>query len=534
METPTAKIIKYAEAVNESIKSFLTEESRILSMFKSYDDALGRLLALEATIRNFKKVESEVAEIMMNYDFSRPLDLKPVIDHCGKLNEILIIVSKISKESESLSKLPGRYGICTELDKCKSLSQYIAESMGLKEIEKVLSTATSQLNKLRQIRITFDEECRVDKEIKNFISQNKNLLLNYTALYDNLMILCNRFPKEPVADITYVKSRIVKLRDLDVLFKNLKVMVQEVTQKLSPRAESRFGADTELDECNRLLQYCTNTMSHDEVEAMTLKISNRLKSVEKIKIEIQKDDAVHGEIVRLINHNSTLLSNYPAFNKELNSKFVLNIPDNRDSAINEVQCRINNLKAINELFVQLQSSVSDISRYANRFGVKAVCTNAQMIISKGKPSLTYSVFPKAKGLISKTLSEISIIKSSFDKEQQDAEAFFKSLSRGCPELWREDVQSLCTQLKSILDRGIRYLDFDMSVFVNRRNLAEQQRFDDIEKKVRQKPWLKRDRYKEDLDRLKNKSLTRSQFMEAIADIESGRGWITKLYELIMY
>lgn len=295
----------------------------------------------------------------------------------------------------------------------------------------------------------------------------------------------------------------------------------------------RYGLVSTVNSCLEFTKYCADTMKVCEVDKAISKSSTLLKRLQLIIDAFQKEDNLLKEIKLLLKENKPLLSNYPAYENELNI-FLKSYPHENNVDMQYIKQHLQDLSTIDKKFVELRKEVEFIKKYVDRYGKKNIESKASIILEQGTKNLVYSDLYRVNEFLDKVLKRIAELKNEFQKEEKGLLTLYNELQANVVDIWQEDSDALCMYIKQILDKRTCYVDFSTDDIMRKRDSAIQKKGSDIQSVIAKYNWLKRKRYQQQILTLRRIGISYNKFIQGIDDIKSNRSFFTKIYELIFY
>ncbi len=294
----------------------------------------------------------------------------------------------------------------------------------------------------------------------------------------------------------------------------------------------RYGLSVTVNDCVAFTRYCAERMSIGDADKAMTVASRLIGRLQQVIYSFQKEDATLQSINRLLKEQSRLLQSYPLYEKEIRT-YLSGYPHGNNADIQYVKQHLADLATIDARFNALVQGVADISTYADRHDKRQVEQKARQFISAGHKNMVYSDLARANELITKLLGRINDVKNEFRQEERSVSEFYRELNAGTADIWTEDSAEICSYLKRIMDRGTCLSVFSMDDIMKKKSAAVEKKRRDIQDMIIKYPWLKRDKYRQQIDNLTGSGTSYRRFVGGVEDIKNGRSLFTKLYELII-
>lgn len=294
----------------------------------------------------------------------------------------------------------------------------------------------------------------------------------------------------------------------------------------------RYGLSVTVNDCVAFTRYCAERMSIGDADKAMTVASRLIGRLQQVIDSFQNEDATLQSINRLLKEQSRLLQSYPLYEKEIRT-YLSGYPHGNNADMQYVKQHLADLATIDARFNALVQGVADISTYADRHDKRQVEQKARQFISAGHKNMVYSDLARANELITKLLGRINDVKNEFRQEERSVSAFYRELNAGTADIWTEDSAAICSYLKRIMDRGTCLSGFSMDDIMKKKSAAVEKKRRDIQDMIIKYPWLKRDKYRQQIDNLTGSGTSYRRFVGGVEDIKNGRSLFTKLYELII-
>lgn len=318
---------------------------------------------------------------------------------------------------------------------------------------------------------------------------------------------------------------------LPVIEQKIATMSQMAGTMVNKRPD-RYGLSATVNDCVAFTRYCAERMSIGDADKAMAEATRLIGRLQQVIDSFQNEDATLRNINLLLKEQSRLLQSYPLYEKEMRT-YLSGFPHGNNADIQYVKQHLADLATIDARFNALVQGVADISTYADRHDKRQVEQKARQFISAGHKNMVYSDLARANELITKLLGRINDVKNEFRQEERSVSAFYRELNAGTADIWTENSAEICSYLKRIMDRGTCLSVFSMDDIMKKKSAAVEKKRRDIQDMIIKYPWLKRDKYRQQIDNLTGLGTSYRRFVGGIEDIKNGRSLFTKLYELII-
>lgn len=318
---------------------------------------------------------------------------------------------------------------------------------------------------------------------------------------------------------------------LPVIEQKIATMSQMAGTMVNKRPD-RYGLSVTVNDCVAFTRYCAEKMTIDDADKAMAEATRLIGRLQQVIYSFQKEDATLQSINRLLKEQSRLLQSYPLYEKEIRT-YLSGYPHGNNADIQYVKQHLADLRTIDERFDALGQVAADISGYADRYNKRQVEQKIRQFIEAGHKNMAYSDLPRVNEMIMKLLSHVNDVKNKFRLEERNVSEFYRELNAGTADIWTEDSAEICSYLKRIMDRGTCLSGFSMDDIMKKKSAAVEKKRRDIQDMIIKYPWLKRDKYRQQIDNLTGSGTSYRRFVGGIEDIKNGRSLFTKLYELII-
>lgn len=391
---------------------------------------------------------------------------------------------------------------------------------------------------------TFSES--INSSITTFLIEENKVNITIQGVRDFIVYLQKQFSN--ISKYKSIESDIIKYletydfkqeKNFDDIKNCCNVLprIEENILQLGQMAKSvkkrpnRYGLVSTVNSCLEFTKYCVDKMKVCEVDKAISKSSTLLKRLQLVIDAFRKEDDLLKEIELLLKENKRLLSNYPAYENELNL-FLTSYPHENNVDIQYIKQHLQDLSTIDKKFVELRREVELIKKYVDRYGKKNIESKASIILEQGTKNLVYSDLYRVNEFLDKALKRIGELKNEFQKEEKGLQVLYNELQANVVDIWQEDSDALCMYIKQILDKRTCYVDFSTDDIIRKKNSAIQKKGSDIQSVLAKYNWLKRKRYQQQILTLRRIGISYNKFIQGINDIKSNRNFFTKIYELI--
>lgn len=295
----------------------------------------------------------------------------------------------------------------------------------------------------------------------------------------------------------------------------------------------RYGLASCVKSCVDFTRYCTEKMTMGDIDKALNESSTLIQRLRQVIDAFRKEDDLLKEINLTLKEHKPLLQNYPAYEKEL-KVFLAHYPHENNVDMQYIKQHLHDLLAIDKKFSEIKKAIELISKYADRHNKKQIESKSRTILEQGTKNLVYSDLYRVNDFINKALQRIEDVKKDFRNEERIVQSHYKELQANTVNMWKEDLDHICTHIKHILDKGTCFVDFSVDDLIRKKNSAIQKKSSDIQYIYSKYHWLKRKRYQQELLNITRIGISHSKFIEGINDIKANRSFITKLYEFIFF
>ena len=294
----------------------------------------------------------------------------------------------------------------------------------------------------------------------------------------------------------------------------------------------RYGLSATVNDCVAFTRYCAERMTIGDVDKAMAEAARLIGRLQQVIDSFQKEDATLQSINRLLKEQSRLLQSYPLYEKEIRT-YLSGFPHGNNADMQYVKQHLADLATIDARFNALVQGAADISSYADRHDKRQVEHKVRQFIDAGHKNMVYSDLARANELITKLLGRINDVKNKFRQEERSVSAFYRELNAGTADIWTENSAAICSYLKRIIDKGTCHANFSQADLREKRNAAAEKKRRDIQAMYMKHPWLKRNKYRQQIAALTGPGASYRRFVGGVEDIKNSRSLFTKLYELII-
>lgn len=310
------------------------------------------------------------------------------------------------------------------------------------------------------------------------------------------------------------------------------VQMSQMAGTMVNKRPDRYGLSASVNDCVAFTRYCAERMTIDDADKAMAEATRLIGRLQQVIDSFQNEDATMRNINLLLKEQSRLLQSYPLYEKEMRT-YLSGFPHGNNADMQYVKQHLADLRTIDERFDALGQVAADISGYADRYNKRQVEQKVRQFIEAGHKNMAYSDLPRVNEMIMKLLSHVNDVKNKFRLEERNVSEFYRELNAGTADIWTEDSAEICSYLKRIMDRGTCLSGFSMDDIMKKKSAAVEKKRRDIQDMIIKYPWLKRDKYRQQIDNLTGSGTSYRRFVGGIEDIKNGRSLFTKLYELII-
>lgn len=353
----------------------------------------------------------------------------------------------------------------------------------------------------------------------SYISKFKSVesdIIKYVEAYD--------FNKKSSFDI--VKHCCETLPDIEGRIAQMSQMSNSVHKR-----PDRYGLVASINSCVSFTKYCAENMTMGDIDKALKESSALIQRLRQVIDAFRQEDDLLNEINLMLKEHRIILQNYPAYEKEL-KVFLASYPHENNVDILYIKQHLRDLLAIDKKFSEIKKAIELISKYADRHNKKQIESKSKTILEQGTKNLVYSDLYRVNDFIDKALQRIEDVKKHFRNEERLVQSYYNELQSNTVNMWKEDLDQICTHVKHILERGACFVDFSMDDLIRKKNSAIQKKSSDIQNLYSKYHWLKRERYQHQFLNITRIGISHSEFIEGINDLKANRSFITKLYEFI--
>lgn len=310
------------------------------------------------------------------------------------------------------------------------------------------------------------------------------------------------------------------------------VQMSQMAGTMVNKRPDRYGLSASVNDCVAFTRYCAEKMTIDDADKAMAEATRLIGRLQQVIDSFQNEDATLRNINLLLKEQSRLLQSYPLYEKEMRT-YLSGFPHGNNADMQYVKQHLADLRTIDERFDALGQVAADISGYADRYNKRQVEQKIRQFIEAGHKNMAYSDLPRVNEVIMKLLSHVNDVKNKFRQEERSVSEFYRELNAGTADIWTEDSAEICSYLKRIMDRGTCLSGFSMDDIMKKKSAAVEKKRRDIQDMIIKYPWLKRDKYRQQIDNLTGSGTSYRRFVGGVEDIKNGRSLFTKLYELII-
>lgn len=388
----------------------------------------------------------------------------------------------------------------------------------------------------------------IKTSIKTFLVEENNINATVKSIGDFIVYLqgqdyyISKFKSVESDIVKYLETYDFKKRSsFDVVkhccdtLPNIEGKIAQMSQmaKSVHKRPDRYGLVSSVNSCVSFTKYCAEEMAMREVDQTLSKSSVLIQSLRQVIDAFRKEDELLKEINLILKKHNPLLQNYPAYEKEL-KVFLSSYPHENNVDMQYIKQHLQDLSTIDKKFIEIRKEIELISKYVDRYNKKQIESKSKTILEQGTKNLVYSDLYRVNDFINKALQRIEDVKKDFRNEERIVQSHYKELQANTVNMWKEDLDHICTHIKHILDKGTCFVDFSVDDLIRKKNSAIQKKSSDIQYIYSKHHWLKRKRYQQELLNITRIGISHSKFIEGINDIKANRSFITKLYEFIFF
>ena len=388
----------------------------------------------------------------------------------------------------------------------------------------------------------------IKASIKTFLVEENHINTTVKSLGDFIVYLQGQYPyiskfKSVESDIIkYVEAYDFKKKNSFDIVKhccetlpNIEGRIAQMSQmsKSVHKRPDRYGLVASINSCVNFTKYCAENMTMGDIDKALKESSALIQRLQQVIDAFRQEDDLLKEINLILKEHKLILQNYPAYEKEL-KVFLAHYPHENNVDMQYIKQHLHDLLAIDKKFSEIKNAIELISKYADRHNKKQIESKSRTILEQGTKNLIYSDLYRVNDFINKALQRIEDVKKDFRNEERIVQSHYKELQANTVNMWKEDLDHICTHIKHILDKGTCFVDFSVDDLIRKKNSAIQKKGSDIQYIYSKHHWLKRKRYQQELLNITRIGISHSKFIEGINDIKANRSFITKLYEFIFY
>lgn len=388
----------------------------------------------------------------------------------------------------------------------------------------------------------------IKASIKTFLVEENNINATLQSIGDFIVYLLGQHSY--ISKFKSIESDIVKYLEtydfkksssFDVIkhccdtLQNIEGKIAQMSQmsKSVHKRPDRYGLVASINSCVNFTKYCAENMTMGDIDKALKESSALIQRLQQVIDAFRQEDDLLKEIKLILKKHKPILQNYPAYEKELN-EYMLSYPHENNVDMQYIKQHLHDLLAIDKKFSEIKKAIELISKYADRHKKKQIESKSRTILEQGTKNLVYSDLYRVNDFISKALQRIEDVKKDFRNEERIVQSHYKELQANTVNMWKEDLDHICTHIKHILDKGTCFVDFSMDDLIRKKDSAIQKKSSDIQYIYSKHHWLKRKRYQQQFLKITRIGISHRKFIKGINDIKANRSIFTKLYEFIFY
>jgi len=299
------------------------------------------------------------------------------------------------------------------------------------------------------------------------------------------------------------------------------VKMGEEAKKLSVYPD-RYGSKKAIETCKKLAEVCMQKMSLDEISKVAQLVEANTQKLIQLQKLLATDDALLQQIKAEIDAHQSLLSKFQAYYTEL-LQYVAEFPHESLNDFEEVKKRIQVAQRLDETRNKVQSYISAIQDFCDRYNKGAVVSKFMNILHQMATSMRYVDV----GLMETQLNELQKkaieVVQAFEKEHCDLLSLQSSLKSCQAGLWKEDNEKLLKIVNGLLTQPTARIDFNISQIKTSFMDAQSKRSNDIKSTTLLYPWLTtQTRYKTRHDALATGYITSKEYFSAVNEMRRER------------
>ena len=398
-----------------------------------------------------------------------------------------------------------------------------------KENTKCFAAVMQSIEALHKAETEVENEKVLFAKFTDFLTKNADEIGKFHAVENEIVDFLQKFSFTGKIDFTPVRD---KLSPLSPLRQKLMEMGSEA--KKITGLPDRYNCHKAMEVCKQLTMFCLNEMKSTDYDKVTVALDKNIPKLQSIQKEFEKENQILADIKNLLQQHATVLNKFSAYKDEL-KQFIASFPNNRDSDLKTVQSHLTILSGIYDKIKDIDKTLTQVKKYADRYTKNAVVQQTENLISSAYSQMKFSDTSRIDTELKKAAANLKSVINAFDKENKDTTTLRDNFKKHAYNIWKEDSDQLVSELDNIIKQDTRKTGFLLQSFHSKIQTAESKKTQNIENIKRNYRWLQRKCYAADLNKLiTNKYIAFSNFELQIENIRKGRGLFTKLIEFIFY
>ena len=350
----------------------------------------------------------------------------------------------------------------------------------------------------------------------DYLSRNEGEIAKFGKASEELQADLDQYDFTKGFQFSAMQSRLEKLHPLRL---KLAKMVEEA-KKLSVFPD-RYDSKKAIEICRGLSQTCMERMCLSESEKVSELVESNTQKLIALQKLFERDQHILSQIQAIINTDQTVLNKYKAYNAEL-KKYVSEFPHKGQDDLSVVKDRINVLKKLDALSLNVENTVATIRSYCDRYNKGAVMAKHSNLVHTMINTMQYADVGKIEKQLKDTITQVRAVTDAFEREREELGSMQSTLQLRRSDLWKEDTERLLATLKGILSKDTKTVDLNLDQLKTSLTNARIKRTNDINAQKEECPWLDWHRSKDYHAQVVSKYMSLNDYYAAIKTLKWDR------------